>query len=252
MSLEQEVRKEIDSWDVTLLRLGDAEVRYSDLVKPLLYGIGIGVTEKIAMEIAPLANKKFLDLPYQEATLQFKKTYLLQNLEKHDYSVTETAPALYPSCAPEIARQTLSHTIGEVFGLPARELRELQKVRTPSFDKETSQEYILQARTEIQRYAQLFPANTLLRRLLDDKAELMAERFVRVVVESVQKDYPWELFDLPYGEAQTQFRSWYLTEQIKRHGSGAAAAKHTGQTPEAFRQATHYLGIKVAEVLRSA
>lgn len=252
MSLETEVQDSVNAWDISLIGPNSEEVSYSDLVRPLLYGIGIGITGKLVNEIQSYVGisqqEDYMDLDYPRAVRQFKREYLARHLKRHSFSGVETGVAIGLGNSRKTARESLAHILRREFGVhSAKKLRdETGDVEYTEATKVDTQLVGL-AIQEIERYSSFF-RQSIFRSLLDNKSKIIAEQFVGIAKRhfGVHNHF----FDMTYHEAIAGFKKWYLTQQIKESGSGTKAAEKVGLSAGAFRQLIHTQEIKVAEVLK--
>ena len=252
MSLETEVRDSVNAWDIHLIGPNSEKVSYSDLARPLLYGIGIGITEKlvngIQSSVGISQQEDYMDLNYPEAVRQFKKEYLGRHLKRHSFSGVETGVAIGLGNSRKTARESLAHILRREFGVhSAKKLRDETGDVEYAEATEVDTRLVELATREIKRYSSLF-RQSIFRSLLDDKSKIIAEQLVGIAKRHFGTHN--RFFDMTYYEAIDGFKKWYLTQQIKENGSGTKAAEKTGLSADAFRQLIHTREIKVAEVLK--
>lgn len=265
MALEIRVREEIDSWEVSVIAPNRNPANYSDLVKPILYGIGIGVTATLCKDLSSSLPDNvpidLLDYDIDIAVTEFKKSYLLANLERHGYSSTETGLAIGLSEVRKNAGVSLANILNRLFKSTASKMKVNPQLREQARKRltyardgviaERRHALVEEAIEEIEKYIPLINPKTLLKRIIAGNVKKMAERFVALAEEEVtSRDSGNKFFDLPYHEAVNEFKRWYLAEQVKRHGSGVKAARHSGMTESDYSTRLHRFGLSVKEILK--
>ena len=256
-SLESKVREEIDTWNISLGKIAGRTPVYAPFTRPLLYGVGIGVADKVLdrlkVLVGAVAPLKYLEMGYPEARKAFIRDYLYINLARHDYSVTETALGIGLSENVESARTWLANILRQETGHSAREIKRhpelVEAVRNEvlMLDAETREGLVAYAKDEVQKYAPHLPH--LVGKLIQHNAQRMAERLVHVAESVGMAQGTWELLEVPYHEVVKQFEKWYLAEQIRIGGNGRKAAERAGVGYDSFRQLLYTRGMKVGEIL---
>ena len=250
MSLEQKVRQEVDSWDISVIGMNGKPVNYERLVKPICYGIGIAATEK-GIElyrdniIVKDQVRSYTPYRFNEATERFKKDLIIYQYLKEG-SVEGVARVLSVGRNENTGRVILCQILGRN-GLRFREIsanpeRFRYTGNISEFEIDDS-EVISILNKEIRAYLEIIKP-TLLRRLISENSRNMATRFSLVAKNIVQEENlvdsrvqfkEYEKMSLK--EAVEQFKANYLRQQFKESGyKGKLAAERSGISYGSYKE----------------
>ena len=249
MTLETDVKNVIDGWNISMTDTNSQPVSYSDLARPLFYGICLGITGKLVDTIKqtrPSLAKELLDLGYHAASARFVKEYLMEALAKNKFSGRETGLYIGLSQNPENARTGLRSLIYRQ-GTSIEELKHEYESRQKVDDVQLEG----LADVELKRYIDLF-RSSFFRSLLVNNSKNIAQQLVQVAKGNYDEDMSWEfrnLFSLKYNTAVEEFTTWYVTKQIESAGTSQKAADRAKITHQAFKSLCYRQKVKVADVL---
>jgi hypothetical protein len=254
--LESRIREEIDSWDISIEKANGNQVQYLDLVKPLLYGMGIGVTEKIRdeLETTKTSHKNYWDMDYQSALEEFRKDYIIWHLAQNDFSAKRTAVAIELANSAEVGRTSLAHIL-QCYNITATDVKKepekyLGQLTQSTFEQDNDT-LVAHAKKEISRYASCINP-ILLKRLISRNSLYMAERFVEIAKQTVTGEVPesMPLFAFNYQDALEKFTVVYLKEQFYRSGMKTSlAAKRAGLSDDSsFRHMLLKRRIRISDL----
>jgi hypothetical protein len=252
MPLLEDIVEEIDSWKISITNANGEPVSYTNLVKPIYYGIGIDVTKKIISKLAKLN----LDEYYFEGSLKtelarFRRDFLADYYAKNNYDAEKTAKEL---------KITNPLRVGAIFrecGTNIKEVRKAYKQRIFRFwlsdqvllDQKNDgnhAEILRYATEEIKKYDTIVNVGLIRGDRMNQYRDQMATKFVNIALNYTTNAAIERYLGLSYKEAYTLFKKEYLLKQFFRHDQNAIeAAKHADLTPNDYRQALYSFGISI-------
>ncbi len=247
MNLEEEVVKEVNSWEISLIRVDKEEVNYSDFVKPIIYGIGIGIVKKLRDLLIEKSNfpkiKSYLEFDFETAVKTYKRDYLLHHLIRCDFSSRRTAEEIFQPKSPEESRQRISKILAEI-GLNLKEIRDnpyKYMHNNVSINGPIKEEELIKfVENEIKRYADCITLKMFKDAITTSSREL-AKRFVRIGKQSLEDIRLY--LGLNFNTAQELFKLNYLEKQYhKNHMNIEKAAEASGMTLKKFKANLANLG----------
>ncbi len=217
MSLEQKVRQEVDTWQISLRTATGHRIEYEPLIKPLYYGIGIIVTE-------------------QGVRLYEQKWNELQKQNKRVQGI---------STVGDVVKETIKRVIDKPFSAISFDVLAAMCAakfcgKMPEPANYTIYDAIITEKLadEIKKYAKIVP-QILLKRLIEDYAGMMAGRFAVIAKECVQfpTDHAEKTLDIADSHQliDTLKTEYYRQQFIAAGFDGHKAAERCGVNYNAFK-----------------
>ena len=256
MELERTVRETVDRW---YERLGAplAGESCAAIVQPMCYGMGIMVVENglgKSDEPNDRFRNEYLSSPFDQAVKQFRRDYLVLRLMQHDFSAVDTAEAIELGKDPRAGASMMARALAE-YGMSVREMKAtpqkhingtIYKARG-SIDQDSTRE---QAAADIRTFSG-FTGHSRLRAFLRDQAVPLARELTDVIVV-LAPHHLNRLYSLPYDRNFSEFKQWYLQEQLIRcRGDYQMMSKVSGKTVNAITKLMKSHSVEVEEIQRS-
>lgn len=249
MSLEQRVRQEVDSWDVSVRGLNGQPVHYEGLIKPVYYGMGIFVTEKglkLYSDHMVVGDepKNYSNLHYDEAVEEFKKDLVIYEYLKRG-TAKAAAKVLSVGNNGESGRVILCEILKRS-GLTFREISDNPERFTFQYDSRfiiSDENVIDNLNNEVKRYSEIVKP-ILFQRLINDNSRNMAVRFASLSKELAQETFPKSLglnmdeySGMTFEEALELFKGNYFRQQFVESGKdGKLAAERAGISYGSYKE----------------
>ncbi len=250
MGLEQKVRQEVDSWDISVRCMNGKPVNYERLIKPIYYGMGIAVTEKgielYKDNIIPKDQVKiYTSRKFDEAVEEFKKDLIIYQYLKEG-TAKGTARVLSAGSNEDTGRVILCQILKRN-GLTFREIsanpERFRYTDNISEFKIDDSEVIFTLDGEIRVYSEIIKPR-LFQKLILENSQNMATRFSLIAKNIVQEENPIdsgiqfrEYENMPLEEALEQFKANYLRQQFIESGyNGKLAAERSGISYNSYKE----------------
>jgi ribosomal protein S16 len=263
--LEQKIVQEINSIEISIGPSEDRQIRDIDLVKPLLYGIGIDVTKNLIEQMESKTKyfkKDYLEYNYENAIIEFQKDFLLHNFAKAGFDKKQAGINMGLGKDHSESPRIVLNQIARRLGFDSTILEDYLGDYEPQIQIQLSQEELIKiSKDRIKRYCGygkeigkgIIKISSICD-FLEKKSEMLSKKFIDLAKEYakiplVESPSVQRYDGLTFKDALKQFKIDYLRAQFYLCDmDGNKMARKLGKKQSAIRVLLSDYGIPMTQL----